>query len=202
MLLLRFLKPVLPSLTWNFPGKEKILYLTFDDGPIPELTPWVLDLLRVYNAKATFFCLGKNIQQHPEIYSEILKHGHSTGNHTFHHLNGWKTNNQAYVDDIVKCSTLVHSRLFRPPYGKISPAQIKLLRRNYRIMMWDVLSKDYNQKLSGTDCFDRVRRGVKPGSVVVFHDSIKAGPRLKVALPLVLEHFRAEGYRFERIPDS
>lgn len=182
-------------------GIEKKIYLTFDDGPIPIVTPWVLETLALYNAKATFFCIGNNVLKHPEIYSEIIKQGHKTGNHTQNHLNGWKVLNKNYFQDIEECTKLVRSGLFRPPYGKIKPSQIKRLKHNYKLVMWDVLSRDYDQSLSVENCHKSVIREAKPGSIVVFHDSIKAESRLRGSLPAVLEHFKKQGYEFARLEE-
>jgi peptidoglycan/xylan/chitin deacetylase (PgdA/CDA1 family) len=189
------------SLTWRMPSKEKVLYLTFDDGPIPVITPWVMEQLKIYNAVGTFFCVGNNVRKHPEIYRQLLANGHRTGNHTDQHTNGWYSFNREYFLDVAKCSRVVKSNLFRPPYGKIRPTQIARLSKQYRIIMWDVLSKDYDQFLSSEEVVDRVLSHARPGSVVVFHDSIKAEKHLRFALPRVLEHFSGLGYRFESIPD-
>jgi len=180
------LKAIFGSLVWNIQTKDPLLFLTFDDGPIPEVTPWVLDQLEAAHAKATFFCIGDNVRKHPEIYRAVLEKGHAVGNHTFHHLNGWKTTNEEYFADTEKCSRLVQSPLFRPPYGKIKPGQVSKLKSDYKIIMWDVLSKDYDQSLSGEACLKRVIRNAGPGSILVFHDSLKAKDRLEFALPKVL----------------
>lgn len=193
------LQRISSSLTWRIPSKEKVLYLTFDDGPIPEVTPWVVDQLKRYNAKGTFFCVGNNVRKHPAIYSLLLENGHLTGNHTEHHVNGWNTFNREYFLEVAKCSRVVKSDLFRPPYGKIRPTQIARLSKQYRIIMWDVLSKDYDPKLSGESVFERVKQNARPGSIIVFHDSLKAEVRLRYALPKVLEHFSSLGFRFESI---
>lgn len=184
------------SLTWKMPAKEKVLYLTFDDGPIPEVTPWVLDQLDRYAAKATFFCIGNNIRKHRAIYDRLVAKGHRIGNHTYHHLNGWTTFNSDYYKDIELCQRLVHSDLFRPPYGKIRPTQVAGLKNRYQIVMWDVLSRDYDRSLSGEEVLSIVLENARPGSIIVFHDSLKAQERLRYALPKVLEQFSKEGYRF------
>lgn len=188
------------SLVWHVPSKEKIIYLTFDDGPIPVVTPWVLDELKKYGARATFFCIGDNVRKHPEVYARLSSDGHRTGNHTEHHLNGWTIFNREYYKDIALCARRVKSNLFRPPYGKIRPSQIMRIRQQYRIIMWDVLSKDYDREVTGEECYQRVLRGCRPGSIVVFHDSLKAEERLRYALPRTLEHFTKAGYRFESLP--
>lgn len=196
------LRRLFPSLLWKKTVSEKVLYLTFDDGPIPEVTPWVLDQLRHYKAKATFFCIGDNVRKYPKVYHSILDAGHRVGNHTFHHLNGWQTNNYRYFKDVVHCAELVSSNLFRPPFGRIKPSQVYRLKKNYRIVMWDVLSKDYDIQLSGEDCFRKVRNEVSPGSIVVFHDSLKAETRLRYALPATLDYFSKQGYRFASLEET
>lgn len=194
------LQQLFRSLLWRIDTREKVIYLTFDDGPIPEVTPWVLQELKRHEARATFFVVGDNVRKHPDLLSSILADGHRTGSHTEHHLNGWTTPLRAYLRDVNACAQRVPSRLFRPPYGRIRLSQIRALRKRFRIVMWDVLSKDYDTALSPADCLQRVLRGVKPGSIVVFHDSLKAEPRLRHALPSVLKHFSELGYRFEALP--
>jgi peptidoglycan/xylan/chitin deacetylase (PgdA/CDA1 family) len=189
-------------LTWSFKENAKIIYLTFDDGPIPEVTPWVLDRLNEYNASATFFCIGKNARNNPSIMDRLKNSHHTIGNHTMNHVNGWKTKNEKYFSDVEECSKYVKSDLFRPPYGKISLLQINHLKNKFRIIMWDVLSKDYDVLLSGEECFQMVKRKTTNGSIIVFHDSLKAEKRLKYALPKVLEYFSKEGYKFLAIPTS
>lgn len=190
------LKKLFGSLVWNIQTKDPLLFLTFDDGPIPEITPWVLDTLEAYGAKATFFCVGDNVRKHPEIYQSLLDRGHAVGNHTCHHLNGWKTANDKYYSDIEECRTLVSSDLFRPPYGRLTPSQMRRLKRQYRLVMWDVLSKDYDLKISNEACLENVTGHARRGSIVVFHDSLKAKSRLEFALPRVLEYYSKKGFRF------
>jgi peptidoglycan/xylan/chitin deacetylase (PgdA/CDA1 family) len=183
--------------------KEKIIYLSFDDGPHPEATPFVLDTLKPYNAKATFFCIGKNVEEHKDIYRRMLDEGHRPGNHTHNHLNGWKVSDKDYFDNVMKASRYIDSFLFRPPYGKISGFQVRYLQntaQKFRIIMWDVLSGDFDIKLSPDDCTYNVVRNTRNGSIVVFHDSEKAFPRLKTALPKMLEFFSEKGFRFEVLP--
>ncbi len=175
------------------------MFLTFDDGPVPEVTPWVLDLLDEYNAKATFFCVGENIEKNPDIFEKVVNGGHAIGNHTYNHLSGWVTDRLPYFLNIRKCAQLVKSELFRPPYGKLRPSQVQFLQRHYKIVMWDVLSADFDADISGEQCAKNVLRSVKPGSIVVFHDSLKAEKNLKHALPIVLERLAGEGYSFESI---
>lgn len=188
------------SLIWRIPSNRKVIHLTFDDGPIPVVTPWVLDQLAVHGAKATFFCVGSNVKKNANIYQRILEEGHRTGNHTDKHVNGWTMLNREYYLDIAKCARVVKSDLFRPPYGKIRPTQIARIRKEYKVIMWDVLSKDYDTDMDGKTCAERVIKSSRPGSIIVFHDSVKAEPRLRIALPEVLEYFRNEGYSFETLP--
>lgn len=190
---------LLPSLTWKIKTKEKIIYLTFDDGPIPEVTPWVLDKLKDYGAKATFFCVGENARKNPDILERIITEKHTLGNHTMNHLNGWKVKTDDYISNIKDCSRYVSSDLFRPPYGKIRLAQIRSVKKEYKIIMWNVLSKDYDINLTGQQCFEIVKRKLTAGSIVVFHDSIKAKNRLQEALPATLEYFSNTGYRFHAL---
>jgi len=194
-----FIQSLFPSFTWRVPGDEKHVFLTFDDGPVPEVTPWVLDLLDEYNAKATFFCVGENIEKNPDIFEKVVNGGHAIGNHTYNHLSGWVTDRLPYFLNIRKCAQLVKSELFRPPYGKLRPSQVQFLQRHYKIVMWDVLSADFDADISGEQCAKNVLRSVKPGSIVVFHDSLKAEKNLKHALPIVLERLAGEGYSFESI---
>ena len=198
----RLLSFFYPSLLWHVPVKDKILYLTFDDGPIPEVTPWVLEELKKRNIKATFFCIGDNVRKHPAIFQSIREQGHVAGNHIYHHLNGWNTADKKYSEDIELAHKLISSRLFRPPYGKIRISQISALKKKYRIVMWDVLSKDYDTKLNGEQCYQRVIKSAQPGSVIVFHDSLKAEERIRFALPKVMDHFFKMGYTFAALPEN
>ena len=191
-----------PGMTWSFPGKEKVLYLTFDDGPHPAATRFVLDCLRLYDARATFFCIGKNIDDYPEIYQRILDEGHTTGNHTQSHLNARKVSHDRWLDDVGEAGKRVQSDLFRPPYGQITGEGARALQRlasPYRIVMWDVLSGDFDEGISGERCAKNVINNARSGSIVVFHDSTKAWPRLETALPAVLAHFSSKGFRFKAI---
>jgi peptidoglycan-N-acetylglucosamine deacetylase len=190
------------NLIWKIPGEEKTLYLTFDDGPHPVATPFVLKELEQYNAKATFFCIAKNVVAYPDIYRQTIDAGHAIGNHTFNHLNGWKVKDKEYFNDIIEAKKHIDSALFRPPYGKITTFQAKHLSRSpldFRIVMWDVLSKDYNVQLSAEDCSFNVIRNAAPGSVVVFHDSEKAFPRMQKALTTTLQFFSEKGWTFKSI---
>lgn len=194
-----FIQSLFPSYTWKVESDEKVIFLTFDDGPIPEVTPWVIDLLDKYNAKASFFCVGENVKKHPEIYQSLIDKEHTIGNHTYNHLNGWNSDNISYFHNVRKCARLVKSDFFRPPYGKLKPKQTQFLSRHYNIIMWDVLSGDFDQNLSAEDCYNKVLRSTKPGSIIVFHDSKKAYDRLKIVLPKVLDHFTKKGYTFKAI---
>lgn len=198
----RFIQDMFPAFHWRVDTDEPVLFLTFDDGPVPEVTPWVLDTLAAFQAHATFFCVGANVVRYPELIQRILSEGHAVGSHTFHHLSGWASENDAYFQDVRRCARLVGSDLFRPPYGRIKPAQAKFLQRHYRIVMWDVLSGDFDTTRNGEDCYRQVTRHAGPGSIVVFHDSVKAEPRLREALPRVLEYFAAQGYRFEALTSN
>ncbi len=196
------LKWIYPSLVWDIPSGNNQVYLSFDDGPHPEITPFVLAELQKVNAKATFFCIGDNVEKYPAVYDQILREGHRTGNHTFNHLNGWNTSDETYIENIEKARQWIHSDLFRPPYGKIKRAQIKLIRNKWqrsRIIMWDVLSADFDINLTAEQCINNVLSNVKQGSIIVFHDSEKAFPRLRQALPVVLENLRNRGFNFETI---
>ncbi|MEP7266061.1 MAG: polysaccharide deacetylase family protein [Saprospiraceae bacterium] len=186
-----------PNFIWQVPVKSKVMFLTFDDGPIPEVTPWVLDELANFKAKATFFCVGSNVRQHPDIFDKIVEHGHSVGNHTFNHINGWNSENLPYFHDVRNCANLVHSSLFRPPFGRLKPAQIQFLQRHYRIIMWDVLSADFDQEITKEQCLRNVLDHAEEGSIVVFHDSLKAKKNLSYTLPKVLDYFSRQGYTFE-----
>ncbi|MBT30964.1 MAG: polysaccharide deacetylase family protein [Thalassobius sp.] len=200
-----FQKVLYPTLTWSRYNKDKTIYLTFDDGPIPEMTPGILDLLKTYNAKATFFCVGDNIRKHPEIYQRILKENHSTGNHTFNHLNGWKTPDNNYLENVGLCNSIIdkyavnsnNSKLLRPPYGRIKQSQIKQLKDNYEIIMWDVLTGDFAASISPESCLNKAIKYTESGSIVVFHDNLKAKRNLDYALPKYLEHFTKAGYSFK-----
>jgi peptidoglycan/xylan/chitin deacetylase (PgdA/CDA1 family) len=195
-----WVQKLFPRRLWRIPTTEKILYLTFDDGPIPVVTPWVLKTLADFGARATFFCVGDNVRKHPDIYRSLLAAGHAVGNHTQHHLNGWKTPTKTYLDNVAQCAEAVGSRLFRPPYGRLRPGQAAQLRRDYEIVMWDVLSCDYDRSISGQECLDNILLNAAPGSIIVLHDSLKAEPNLRYALPRVLEFYGEKGYRFERLP--
>ena len=197
------LKKYFSECTWNIKTDEKILYLTFDDGPHPDATTFVLDELKNYNAKASFFCIGKNVREHFEMYKQIISDGHRVGNHTFSHLNGWKTKDKIYLDDIEKASEIIDSNLFRPPYGRITKFQIKVLQQkkiNLKTIMWDVLSGDFDTSIKPENCYLNVINNASAGSIIVFHDSQKALPNLKHTLPLVLKYYSEKGFQFRCIP--
>ncbi len=187
------------DLTWHFTGKDNELFLTFDDGPTPEITPWVLATLKESNARATFFCIGKNVKKHPDLYNQILSEGHSVGNHSYTHIKGWKTSNQKYVESVQKAAQVIDSNLFRPPFGKIRPQQIGQLKQDFKIIMWDVFSRDYDSKLDKEKCLKNVLELSESGSIVVFHDTLKAERNLKYVLPKVLKHFSEQGFVFNPI---
>jgi peptidoglycan/xylan/chitin deacetylase (PgdA/CDA1 family) len=192
----KVLRPFMGKLTWRKNPSEKVIYLTFDDGPVPEVTPLVLDILDKYELKATFFCVGENVQKHPEVYADILQRGNKTGNHTQNHLKGFSVTTQNYVDNVQKAAEYIDSRLFRPPYGRITSKQSKQLRPMYEIIMWDLITHDYNRKLSSMTILNNVKRYSRNGSIIVFHDSIKAKDNVLTVLPLAFEYLRAEGYSF------
>jgi len=197
-----FIQSLFPYLTWRLPSKHNILYLTFDDGPIPDITEWVLDILHQHQAKATFFCVGENVAKHPIIFSRIMAEGHSVGNHTQHHINGWQTSKNIYLDDVSQCARLIDSNLFRPPYGRMRPSQINFLKHHYQIVMWDILTGDFDTTLDPDTCFQNIIHNTKPGSILVFHDSLKAAPVLQKVLPKVLQYYSGLGYTFEAISDT
>ena len=198
-----WLKKLYPTCLWNYPrsANEKNIYLSFDDGPHAAATPFVLDQLKKYNAKASFFCIGKNVLEETSIYKRILIEGHRVGNHSFNHLNGWKTDSAVYLENIEKARKLIDSDLFRPPYGRAGAFQIRNLRQKlgYKIVMWDVLSGDFDPTVSGRQAAENVISKSRSGSIVVFHDSTKAFPVLQEALPLVLAYFSEQGYSFKTI---
>jgi peptidoglycan/xylan/chitin deacetylase (PgdA/CDA1 family) len=185
------------------PVNEKLIYLSFDDGPHPIATPFVLEQLDKYNAKASFFCIGKNVVEYPEIYQQLIEKGHTVGNHTMHHLNGWETIDELYLQNIQEAANVISSNFFRPPYGRIKRSQIKKIRADkslpQEIIMWDVLSGDFDTTISSQQCLDNVLKHTKAGSIVVFHDSAKAWDRLQVALPATLAYFTQKGFQFRAL---
>ncbi len=200
------IKKLFHKYIWDIPNKDKIVYLTFDDGPTPKITEWTLSQLKLYNAKATFFCIGNNIEKHPDIFDKIIKEKHSIGNHTFNHLKGWETSNEIYIENTIQCNSelvknnYIECKLFRPPYGKIKKTQGNVLKKlGYKIIMWDVLSADFDQTITKQKCLENVVSNVKSGSIIVFHDSEKAFVNLEYALPKSLAFLKENGYRFEAI---
>lgn len=194
----KFIKRLYPELTWNLQGIG-VLYLTFDDGPNPQVTPWVLDQLAKYNAKATFFCIGKNAELYPEIVERIKAEGHAIGNHTYSHTKGWGKNAGAYIEDVELANGFLGSTLFRPPYGRMSVAQMRRLSVRYHIIMWDILSRDYSSVVSPRKCIREVVPHIRDGAIVVFHDSLKASRNLYYALPRILENIHSRGYQCHAI---
>lgn len=194
------IKKIFPNYVWDVPNHENKVYLTFDDGPTPEITEWTLKELKKYNAKATFFCIGNNIEKHPFLFQKIIQDNHAIGNHTFNHLKGWKTANEEYIENVKKCSVFSvqcseKQELFRPPYGKIKPSQSRILRKlGYKIIMWDVLSRDFDKSITREECLENVLNNVQIGSIIVFHDSIKAEQNLKYVLPKTLEFLKEKGF--------
>ena len=214
-----FVKTLFPNFIWNINTTNKELYLTFDDGPTPEITDWVLQTLKSYNAKATFFCIGKNIESNLDIFQNILNDGHTVGNHTYNHLKGWKTKTKAYIGDTELTDSIIAFqvqnlktsdksdtrllKLFRPPYGKFKNKQSKkLLKLGYKIILWDVLSYDWDQSVKPETCLKNVISAAKEGSIVVFHDSIKASQNLKYTLPKILDYYSEKGFKFKSINGS
>ncbi|MHA6278723.1 polysaccharide deacetylase family protein [Salinimicrobium sp. CAU 1759] len=206
----RIIKWIYPHRIWEGPAGEKSLYLTFDDGPVPGATEWVLEQLKAYNAKATFFCIGENVEKHPEIFRQVLAEGHVVGNHTYNHLDGWRTPIAEYLQNTARAQEVMERELpqgrslknpfFRPPYGKIRNVQAKKLQKlGYKIVMWSIVSMDYDHKLSAERCYNNVIKNAGPGSVIVFHDSHKAEKNLREVLPLVLEHYSGLGYNFKSL---
>lgn len=201
----KWIKRFFPEqMVWDMPaGEEPAVYITFDDGPHPVATPYVLELLEKYDAAATFFCVGNNVSDHPDIYEQLLQKGHCTGNHTYNHDNGWKTDNFSYLRSIEKTKKLVDSRAFRPPYGRIRFTQVrKLIKRDptWRIYMWDVLSGDFDRDITPDQCAENVLSNMQPGSIIVFHDSEKAYERMSYALPMVLEYCKKQNWKMKALP--
>lgn len=192
----RIVRPFFRNTIWRKTPSEKVIYLTFDDGPVPEVTPSVLDILDKYGWKATFFCVGENVQKYPELYNEVLRRGHRTGNHSFNHIKGFNYSTEAYVENVKKAAEYIHSDLFRPPYGRITRKQISALKDDYNIVMWDVITHDYDKKLSPEQVFANVTTHLRKGSIVVFHDSVKASANVLEVLPQAIEFWKSKGYDF------
>ncbi len=195
----KFFMRLIPEPVWDIPAAEDEVYLTFDDGPTPGVTEWILDELARWEAKATFFCLGSNVEAHPELYRRIVEEGHRVGNHTFGHLKGWLCGVEEYVDDVDRAAEFIGGSLFRPPYGRISPVQARALAPRYRIVMWNIISRDYNRRLSPRTCLNNVIKHVKAGDIVVFHDSVKASRNMRYALRGTLEYLHSRGMRSKAI---
>ncbi|CAH1000733.1 Peptidoglycan-N-acetylglucosamine deacetylase [Neolewinella maritima] len=197
----RVIQKLFPTFHWRaeHATAQPTLYLTFDDGPIPQLTPWVLEQLAQYDAKATFFCVGNNVRRYSSVLQAVVDAGHTVGNHTMHHLDGWKTDNVPYFHDVRHCAKQLKTTLFRPPYGRLKPSQAQFLQRHYEIVMWDVLSGDFDPELTPDDCFDNVVNNARPGSIVVLHDSLKAEEKVRNVLPRLLAHYHKLGYVFDRL---
>jgi len=210
----KLVQRLFPKRVWTFPTTNKQVFLTFDDGPIPEVTPWVLSLLKKHNAKATFFCIGDNVSKHPEVFQQVIAEGHTIGNHTFHHLNGRKTKFKNYLEDVAEAAKILNeagsardransefSNIFRPPFGKMTTKQAKSIQeQGYKIIMWDVLSADFDTSISEEKCLQNVLKNIETGSIVVFHDSLKAKNKLRHALPKVLDFIAEKGW--ECVPIS
>jgi peptidoglycan/xylan/chitin deacetylase (PgdA/CDA1 family) len=202
-----WLKRIYSSYIWSMDTDKKLIYLTFDDGPHPEVTPFVLAELKKYNAKATFFCIGKNVMAHPGIYQRIIEEGHAVGNHTQNHLNGWKTKDAVYLNDVKEAAKYIDTSLFRPPYGRITSFQAAHIKEaikkdTAKIIMWDVISGDFDESISPQDCLENVILNARNGSIIVYHDSAKAFDRLKISLPGVLNFFDKRGIEFEKLTVS
>lgn len=202
----RFIKIIFPNYIWDVPNDENKVYLTFDDGPTPEITEWTLARLKSYNAKATFFCIGDNVRKFPEIFDKVILDGHSIGNHTFNHLNGWNTTTKEYISNARLYETehyslnIEHCNLFRPPYGKIKPSQSKILRKlGYKIIMWDIISYDFDATISPEKCLENVLKNIQSGSIIVFHDSKKAVTNLEYALPRTLQFLKEKGFICDKL---
>ena len=195
-LLIQFL---IPNVTWRKKSLQKVIFLTFDDGPIPMVTPAILEILNKFNAKATFFCVGENVVRNKSIFDKILAEGHSVGNHTFNHLNGRLIKTQEYINNVAQCAKYVNSKLFRPPFGRLRWSQMRFLKKHYDLIYWDVLSWDFDSNVTKEKCLKNVLENTKSGSIVLFHDSIKSETRILYTLPRVLEHFSELGYTFEKL---
>ena len=190
---------IAPNLTWKVKTNDKVLYITFDDGPHPTITPLVLNILDEYNAKATFFCVGENVTKYPDIFNQIINKGHAVGNHTYNHVKGWQTSDAAYLENIKKAAEVIPSNLFRPPYGRIKPSQIKLLKDHYRIIMWSILTRDYDKRLNPHNTIKQLNKLIKSGDVIVYHDSEKAQQNMLIMLKGVLQNFHQLQYTFKAL---
>lgn len=205
----RIIKNIFSGFIWNFPSSKKIVYLTFDDGPTPEITDWTLEILKKHNAKATFFCIGENIKQYPDLFKRIQSEGHAIGNHTQNHVNGWNSSTTDYISNVNLCKKTIQEfsienyklqNIFRPPYGKVTRKQFKLLKKsNYKIIMWDVLSADFDSSITPEQCAENVLKNIQPGSVIIFHDSLKAAKNLKHALAQTLNYLKKNEFEMNAI---
>ncbi|CAM3567770.1 polysaccharide deacetylase [Flavobacterium saliperosum S13] len=208
----KLIKRLFSNQVWDIPNAEKKIYLTFDDGPTPEVTEWVLSVLKQHDIKATFFCIGDNIRKHPELFQKVISEGHHIGNHTYNHLQGWKTSDKAYLENINSCEDVIRKKmtddrhqsancgLFRPPYGKIRPSQsARLRKKGYKIIMWDVLSADFDLRITPEKCLSNVIKNTTQGSIIVFHDSRKAFKNLEYTLPRTIEILKEKGFLFDTI---
>lgn len=212
----KFVHRLFPKRIWAFPNSKNSVYLTFDDGPIPEVTTWVIEILKQYKAKATFFCIGDNVNKHPNVFQQIIEDGHSIGNHTYHHLNGWNTKTKYYINNCEKCEDSLNrvqdnkspiktqeseiNNLFRPPFGKLTLKQSKnLQKKGFHIIMWDVLSADFDTEISNEKYLENVLKNIQPGSIVVFHDSLKSNEKLRYVLPKVLDYLKVNHLACEAI---
>ncbi|MFQ3575482.1 MAG: polysaccharide deacetylase family protein [Cytophagales bacterium] len=198
----KLLKWIYGDLLWEVNTTEKVVYLTFDDGPIPEVTPFVLETLRMFNAKATFFCVGENVVKHPDVFQQLIDDGHTVGNHTHNHVKGWEKKTADYVENIMLCEKAIEKqskKLFRPPYGRITRNQINVVKQDYTIVMWDVLSADYEKSVSAESCLKNTLFHTKPGSIVLFHDHQKTYEKIKFVLPRYLNEMSKRGFRFEAL---
>ena len=192
-----FVRNLFPKALWRMNPDEKVVYLTFDDGPIPVITPWVVDLLGKYNIKATFFMVGDNVRKHPHEYSLVVENGHRVGNHTFNHLKGLFTDKKEYIENVEKADVLIHSNLFRPPHGLLRRSQYKELSKRYQFIMWDLVTRDYSKRMNGEDVLANVKKYVRNGSIITFHDSLRSEENLKYALPRAIEWLLEQGYEFK-----
>lgn len=197
----RLFRMLFPGGHFRLTGGGRRVFLTFDDGPIPEVTPWVLDQLDGYGIKATFFMVGDNARRHPELVEEVRRRGHEVGNHTMHHLQGAKVTTMRYLRDVEEADALLHSRLFRPPHGWLRPRQARAMVRKYHLVMYDLVTRDYSRRLTAAQVFDNVRQLARPGAIIVFHDSLKSWPRLQTALPQSIEWLISQGYTFATVAD-
>ena len=193
-----FLRNLYPNATWRIKTEEKRVILTFDDGPIPEVTPWVLDQLDALGIKATFFCIGNNVEKNPDIFEEIKKRGHQVGSHGYSHIRGMYKNTESFFADIEKADTLIKSHLFRPPHGHITPVQIRALKK-YKIVLWDVITRDYNPNLAPEKILVIAKKYTRNGSIIVFHDSLKAQENMRYAFPLAVKYFQEQGFVFKTL---